>query len=225
MFQKKIYYSHNDLSRRLIEPLLGNASRIRYGWKLLKTEDNNGRVTALVFNRGKIDIGRGKPLFARSTPVITAKFSAAPNLIMPILSTSITAPALNWLCRKRKKSSASSKAWRIGFSSTKTLSRLPFPPRKTCKSTKTNWRGKSGRKSATSAGLNRLLFRLTGFCATAAPRLKWTGATTITVPNPRPQNSAICLRPATGLIKIIPVAWKAPFVGKTRGQIMHQVAP
>ena len=57
MFQKKIYYSHNDLSRRLIEPLLGNASRIRYGWKLLKTEDNNGRVTALVFNRGKIDIG------------------------------------------------------------------------------------------------------------------------------------------------------------------------
>ena len=58
MFQKKIYYSHNDLSQRLIEPLLNYVSQIKYGWKLLKVEDKGGHVTRLIFNNNRsVEIG------------------------------------------------------------------------------------------------------------------------------------------------------------------------
>ena len=56
--KRKIYYSHGDLSQKLIMPLLHYADEIYFGWTLKAAEQSNQRVNALVFNRGRrVELG------------------------------------------------------------------------------------------------------------------------------------------------------------------------
>ncbi len=54
---RKIYFSQNDLSQRLINPLCGYADELRLNSRLMKIESQFGRAAALVFGNTTIDIG------------------------------------------------------------------------------------------------------------------------------------------------------------------------
>lgn len=57
--QLKVYFSHGDLSKNLIEPLSTYVDIIKSGYLLMSVESNGKFITALNFNKGKIMLNPG----------------------------------------------------------------------------------------------------------------------------------------------------------------------
>lgn len=55
--QRRIYFSKQDLSQRLINPLQAYADEIRLNSKLLKIDTQFGRAVSLTFNNRQLDLG------------------------------------------------------------------------------------------------------------------------------------------------------------------------
>ena len=51
--KRKIYYSHDNLTENLIEPLLTYADEVNYGYKIEKVETRKQRIKSIMFENGK----------------------------------------------------------------------------------------------------------------------------------------------------------------------------
>lgn len=77
--QRRIYFSQNDLSQRLINPLAVYADELHTDCKLLKLETQFGQIAQLNFNNRQVEINAGDKIILALDAVNTSRFLETPQ--------------------------------------------------------------------------------------------------------------------------------------------------